>query len=419
MTWAQVVAAAAGTTVVFAAEHDPGLDPYIDNFLAPVMLRSYGINLTRLPLNGHCDGVDRVWAANKTGAPGTVDIAWVKGDQFANLTSAGLLYGPFSTVLPASPLYSVTSPLVANDFGSLTSGQSLPYNAAQIVLIYNPRLVLTPPLTMRELLAWIGTHPGLFGWPVPLETNDATSAALLRMAFGAFCPYAMFATSSANAASLLAGSLYAQCTGTLWASLNDLTPHLYGYNATFGVVFPPASMSDVDALFANGSIAWTWSYDPHHAASMVSSGAWPAGNVSTTLLDGTVAHFDFVGVPRSAPNLLGALVLANELAMPAQVYARAKPELAAKHPAADVAKLPSRWADLLADLSSFKSPLSPALSKLATAALVELPLNVQKQLEVDWTAHVGRSAGMPFWHGVHVSPSEPGCFNPPAAAARR
>lgn len=408
-SWSQLVAAAAGTTVLFAAESDPGLDDYIDNVLAPYMHTTYGITVNRTVVEHHCDALDMVWTANATGAPGQVDISWINGDLFANLSTGGLLYGPFATSLPSAKFYNWALPISLSDFGTPTLGMEMPYNAAQIVLIYNPQLVSAPPTTMAGLLQWISANSGKFAWPVPTEANDYTAAALLRMAFGVFCPYSQYAASAAAAAPLLNGTGYAQCSAALWDRLASLSPSLYGYDTTLRQVFPPASMSDVDDLFANGSVAWTWSYDPYHAAYMVGSGAWQAGLVASTLLDGTPANFNFVGVPRSAPNLLGALVLANELAAPAQVYARAKPEGSAELPAASASLLPLYWQDLLADLSSVKSALSPSLAQLTSAALAELPLNVQTRLEADWVTHVAH--GLVRWHNVPAAPAE-SCYNP-------
>ena len=99
-----------------------------------------------------------------------------------------------------------------------------------------------------------------------------------------------------------------------------------------------------------------------------------------------------MAVPRNAPNLAAAMVLANELASPAQVYARAKPGGWGSLPATSYATLPLGWQDLINDLATVTSPLTPSLAGLKAAAMTELPVNVQARLESDWTTSVGHSS---------------------------
>ena len=282
-----------------------------------------------------------------------------------------------------------------------TLGYEMPYNAAQIVVIYNPALVPTVPTTMLELVAWIIANPGKFAWPAPTEANDFTAAALMRMMFGAYCPYDTYAVAPDLAAPLLAAPDYQTCTGAMWAAFARLSVKLYGYSPTQGRVYPPKDMAEVDNLFAAGTVAFTWSYDSMHAATKVAEGDWTAANVRSTLLDGTVGNYNFVAVPRNAPNLAGAMVVANELASPAQVYARAKPEGWGTTPAVELSKLPLGWQDLVNDLSSIKSALTPTLAQLAAAAMAELPVNVQQKLEHDWVVNVAQYGQSTLWNGTY------------------
>ena len=333
------------------------------------------------------------------GSSGQIDLIWINGKNFATLANASLLYGPYTSALPNAAFYNLQSPLFSRDFGTPTAGLEMPYNAAQIALVYNPQLVPNPPTNFSGLLTWIQAHPGLFAWPIPTEANDYTAAALMRMMVATTCTYGTYATSSQLAAQLMTLPAFADCTTQLWAKFNALAPSLYGYDSNSSLVRPPKGMGEVDELFSNGTVAWSWSYNPLYAAAKVSTGEWAAGRVRSTVLDGSVRNANFVTIPRNAPSLAAALVVANEIASPAQVYARAKPSGWGALPAMNPAKLPTSWSDLIGDLSSVKSDLTPSLAELAAAAMPELPVNVQLRLEADWLANVGRRAALP-WVGA-------------------
>ena len=283
---------ARGTTVfaswsdTLAGESPHPIDDYILYTLAPWMLSQFQITVVLLGLNETVEAVNMVITANATGSAGVVDMIWINGNNYATLASGGLLYGPFAPLLPNAGYYDFTSAQVTADFGVPTLGYEMPYNAAQIALVYNPSMVPVPPTTFAQLLAWISANPGKFAWPIPTENSDYTAAALMRMMFAQFCPYSAYAVSPALAAPLLSSSAYTTCTAAMWANFTALSTKLYGYNAVSNTVHPPASMSVVDSLFANGTVAFSWSYDPLFAAEKVASGDWAAANVKSTLLDG-------------------------------------------------------------------------------------------------------------------------------------
>jgi len=50
----------------------------------------------------------------------------------------------------------------------------MPYNAAQVVFTYNNATVKSPPLTMKNLLAWVKANPGQFTYALPLQADGVT-----------------------------------------------------------------------------------------------------------------------------------------------------------------------------------------------------------------------------------------------------
>lgn len=64
-------------------------------------------------------------------------MIWINGVNFKNLSQAGLLYGPFASSLPNGALFDFSSSAIAYDFGTPTKGYEMPYNGAELVMIYS------------------------------------------------------------------------------------------------------------------------------------------------------------------------------------------------------------------------------------------------------------------------------------------
>ena len=302
-----------------------------------------------------------------------------------NLSEAKLLYGPFAPQLPNGKYFDFTSSSIKYDFGYPTGGYEMPYNAAQFTLIYNNAMVGTPPSSMLALMDWINANPGKFAYPVPSDANFE-SAVLLRHFFGAICsPYQDFMGAFKEA-------LYTARTPALWTKLNELQPKMWR-NATTGKVQPPANLAALDALFAAGQVAFTFTYDPLKAAAMVAAGTWSAATTrsyvfTTGNLQGTIGNINFVAVPSNAPNVAGALVVANTLASPAQMFARAHPETWGTFPAYAPLRMDDGWNAAFGEIAAVRSLNTPDFATLTQHALAELDSAYNTRLEADWAAKV-------------------------------
>ena len=296
-----------------------------------------------------------------------------------------MLYGPFAPKLPSGKFFDFTSSGIKYDFGYPTNGYEMPYNAAQFTLIYNKAMVPSPPTSMIDLAAWIKLNPGKFAYPVPSDANYESSA-LLRHFFGAFCPPYQDFMGTFNE------GLYTSRTAALWAKLNELQPMMWR-NATTGKTQPPASIAALDALFASGQVAFTFTYDPFKAAAMVAAGTWNASTTrsyvfTTGNLQGTIGNINFVAIPTNAPNLAGALVVANALASPAQMFARAHPEVWGTMPAYASLRMDDGWNAAFGEIAAFKSVNTPDFSTLTQHVLGELDAAYAPRLEADWALRV-------------------------------
>ena len=305
-----------------------------------------------------------------------------------NLSQAGLLYGPFAAQLPNGALFDFSSPSLKYDFGYPTAGYEMPYNVAQFTLIYNAEVVgATPPASMLELIAWIKAHPRKFAYPVPSEDTAFESAALLRHFFGALCPpYSSFFGAFDEAK-------YRACTNgtspSFWDQLNDLQTYLW-VNSTTG---HPPKAGEMDDLFGSGQLAFTFSYDPFKAATAVAKGTWNASTTRSYVftagnLIGTIANTNFVAIPKNAPNLAAALVAANAIASPAQMFARAHADVWGTFPAYTPGRVSEGWEAAFEEIEAVRSINTPQFDMLAPHALGELDAAYGARLEADWARFV-------------------------------
>ena len=94
------------------------------------------------------------------------------------------MYGPWANKVPSAANFDWTADDIAYDFGEPTQGYEMPFNKAQLVLVYNTTLIAPSqlPQSMTELVTALAdtTHPlyGKFTYPKP---TDFTGSAFLRM----------------------------------------------------------------------------------------------------------------------------------------------------------------------------------------------------------------------------------------------
>ena len=105
-SWADVLAAAEGTTVnFFMWGGSDTINSNADADIGDPVLEQYGITLNRVPIADTSDAINKVLdeaAANVE--EGTIDLIWLNGENFRTLKDAELLYGPWSESIPKATI---------------------------------------------------------------------------------------------------------------------------------------------------------------------------------------------------------------------------------------------------------------------------------------------------------------------------
>lgn len=298
-TWADVLAAAEGTTVNWHMWG--GSDKINQNVDTDIGLRVqelYGITLNRVPLIDTADAVNKVLDESAAGVEtGTIDLIWINGENFRTLKDAELLFGPWSESIPNSRYIDWSDPAFAFDFGYAVEGYESPWGHAQFVIEYNTELVGEEPPTSFEALAeWVEANPGLFTYPaIPDFTGSVFVRHLFYWAAGGPEPFL----------GEFDQEVFDQYAPIVWEYLNALEPNLW----RAGETYPEASV--MQDLLANQEVAFSMGYGPGNAANNINQGIYPE-TIRTFVLDsGTISNNNFVTIPFNAPNPAGAMVVAN------------------------------------------------------------------------------------------------------------
>ena len=298
--WDKITQRAKGTTVNFAMwAGDEERNRYFRSTVAETLLQQYSINLHLVPIADTADAINKM--LNEKGAGksqnGSLDMVWVNGENFRTAKQANLLWGPFADALPNIRFYDAGSR--ARDFGTNIEGYEAPWQKAQFVMAYDTARVAEPPRSVDALRNWIKAHPGRFTYVAP---PDFTGSAFLRhilLHFGGYSP---------RFQSGFDAQFYRQSSEATIQYLTDIKPYLWRRGETY-----PATLKDLNRLFANNEVDFAMSYGPSFASTHIARGEFPATARTFVFDRGTIGNYSYLAIPFNAANPEGALVAINHL----------------------------------------------------------------------------------------------------------
>jgi len=373
-TWDEVVAAADGTTVNwFMWGGADTINTHVDEQVGGPLLEQYNLTLNRVPLENTADAVNKVLNEKAAGknSEGSIDLIWINGENFRTLKDAGLLYGPFTELLPNSALVNWEDPAIAYDFGTAVDGYESPWASFQWVMEYNSAVVENPPQSFEELRTWIEANPGRFTYPTP--PNHVGSAFIRTLFYWA-------AGSSAPFLQEFDQAVYDQYAPQVWEYLNAIEPNLWRNGETYPEL---AAMPD---LLANGEIDFAMEYDASRASNFIQQGRYPDTIRTFVFETGTMANVSYVAIPYNANNPAGALVLANYLLSPEYQTLLTDPTELGWLVAIDPTRLSATEQEGLAAIERGVATLPPA--ELNSHALPEARASWVAPIEQGWEENV-------------------------------
>lgn len=370
-SWDEITAAAENTEVRFYMwGGSASINSWIDNIVAPELLKQYGLSLKRIPMDASVFNnqllTEKAAGKNK----GSIDLIWINGENFRRAKQEGLLFGSFAEKLPNFSLVNPES--VSYDFGTPTEGWEVPYGRAQFVFEYDSAKVKNPPKNFKELMEWAQSNPGQFSYPQP---PDFTGSAFLRQA--------LYATSGGYESFSVAYNedSFTKKSSPLWEYLNKIKPYLWQEGRTY-----PADKARLDGLFEQGELAFNMTYTQAEASGRIADGRYPDTVRTLVFEDGSISNTHFTSIPWNAPNVAGAMVLANFLLSPEMQYSKNIPDNWGDFTVLDPSRLDAEWQEKFSRLDLGKATL--ALEELTKVAVPEISPSYVEAIEQAWNVEV-------------------------------
>ncbi|MFN6924460.1 MAG: ABC transporter substrate-binding protein [Tabrizicola sp.] len=377
MTWDEIVEQARGGTVNwFMWGGADNINTYVSDYVAAVLKRDHDITLNRVPITDAAEIVNLVLTEKEAGITdsGSVDLIWINGENFRSMKQADLAFCGYTDLLPNNALVNWDNPAIANDFGVPVDGCEVPWNTVQFAFAHDSATLPDPPKDMAALIGWIKANPGRFTYPAP---PDFTGSVFVRHVFyhAAGGPDALLGPFDQATFDVVAART--------WAILNEIEPFLWRGGATY-----PTTITQLNELFANGEVAFTFNYDPAQFGIAVQAGIYPDTVRSFGLTDGTIGNTNYTLIPFNSPNKAAAMVVQNVLLSGEAQLEKARTEVWGAAPAIEITRTTP---EVQAGFAAIKGHPSVVPSEeLARAALPELQADWLVAIEEGWKANVGK-----------------------------
>lgn len=367
--WSKIQSEAKGQTVYFNAWGGSDATNAYITWAAKEVQTRYGIEVRHVKVTDTAEIVKRVQTEMNTGrtTDGSVDLMWINGENFRNLTQGGLLFGPWAEALPNWGLVDLSKP-VRSDFSVPTEGFESPWGTAQLTFIADRAKTSMPPRSASELLAFAKANPGRVTYPKPPNFHGTTFIKQLLLEL---------APNRAALQQPVTPEALAAAAQPLWAYLDQLHTHLWRNGKTF-----PASAAEMHRMLADGELKLSLTFNPNEASNLIAAKQLPATVYSFGFSGGTIGNVHFVAIPVNARAKAGAQVFANFL-LSAEAQAR-KADL-------------SVWGDgTVLDVTKIPATLQAVMRKTAPGALAEaVPTLAEPHaswvaaLEAEWLKRYG------------------------------
>lgn len=376
--WNEIVEMARGGEVNwFLWGGADNINRYVSEYLGGILADEYGITLNRVGVTDTSDVVNLVLGEVEAGVTdaGSVDLIWINGENFRTMRQADLAWCGYLDALPNNALVNWDNPAIANDFGVPVEGCEVPWNRVQFALAYDSARIETPPPDIATLLDWIAANPGEFTYPAP--SDDFNGAVFVRHIF----------YHAAGGTDALLGpfdqAIFDEVAPRAWDLLNELEPYLWREGQVY-----PTSINQLNDLFANTEVAFTFNYDPAQFGLAVDAGIYPDTVRSYGLTSGTIGNTNYTLIPANSPNKAAAMVLQNLILSAEAQLEKARPEVWGAVPAIEIERTPAQVQASFHALPQHPSVVAPSI--LAEAALPELQAEWISAIEQGWLENVGQ-----------------------------
>ena len=370
-SWEEVQRQARGQTVTWMMwQGDPGINAYVQQWVAPRLLEGHGVKLQVVSGQGNLIVSALMTEKEARRAQSAIDMMWINGETFYQLRQIGALYGPFTDRLPHAKAIDFDNPFVKYDFQQEVQGYECPWGNVQLALIYDSARVEQPPRTRAALLEWVRRHPGRFTFDSSFTGMTLLKSWLIDIAGG---PQAL--------AGPFDPAKYERHSAALWAYVAELRPHLWRRGETF-----PGSVAELHKLFTSGEVDFTMSNNDAEVDTKILQGALPETSRAFVLDAGTIQNTHYLGIASNAPHAAGAMVAIDFLISPEAQWEKLKPSVWGDGTVLAIDRLPAPWPERFRSVPERR--YAPPRAEIQPKALMELSPEYMIRIFEGFRAHV-------------------------------
>jgi len=283
----------------------PAINAYIQ-WAAAQLAQRFGITLVHVKISDAAEMVQRVRNEKSAGkTDGSVDMAWINGENFLAMKREGLLKGPFAEQLPAyAGVDTQGKPTTRIDFSEPVQGMEAPWGMAQLTFMVDSARVSAAPRSLAAWLDFAARHPGRLSYPRPPDFHGTTWLKQMLLDLNPGAARAALYQPHTPAA-------FEACTAALWKTLDAVHPHLWRQGRQF-----PLSAAAQRQMMADGELLWALTFNPNEAANEIAAGRLAASVQSYQFEGGTLGNTHFLAIPFNTRAYAGAQVAINFLLSP-------------------------------------------------------------------------------------------------------
>jgi putative spermidine/putrescine transport system substrate-binding protein len=236
------------------------------------------------------------------------------------------------------------------------------------------------PRSYAELTEWIAANPGRFTYIAPGPGAFQGTRFVKQIFFEVSGGHDQWVGEFNQ-------ELYDQWAPVVWDLLNSWEPNLRRNGETY-----PATENELTTLFANGEIDFAITQSVTGAGAYIATGRMPETAKAFAFRENLIGDFNYLAIPYNAPNVAGAMVLANLILRPDRQAQQVLPEngfglgfgidAGRVTEPEDVAALQEALEDL--------GPGAADPAELAAALVSDIAAEYQSLIEADWEANVLR-----------------------------
>ncbi|MGL6067070.1 MAG: ABC transporter substrate-binding protein [Cetobacterium sp.] len=345
---------------------------FMDDIVAPEILKSEDIKLKRVPIVDIKDVVNKLIIEKQAGKKnGVIDIIWINGENFKLLKDTGVLEEDILSKIPNKDILKKST--LIRDFGEEINGLEIPFGEAQFNFIYDTKKGDIPFVDSKTLLEYVKNNPGKFTYP---NVSNFTGSAFVRNISIEMLGYENIVNMNNKE---LENNL-----NIVWSYFNDMKTYLWRKGETY-----PESEGNLDLLYSIGEVDVTMGYTINKVNSKIDSKEYPETSKSFLLNKGTMFNNHYLAIPKNSQNKENALKVINKLVSPEIQLLKQESKNWGDFTILDIEKLPSEIVKKL--LLSAENEKIPSLKELEEKRVLELTSDKLRIIEEGWKEKVGKN----------------------------